>query len=141
MLAEGDYSEDPVEDILYGERRSNGNYWRPRNQQVAQGYQNQQRGYQNTQRFPENQGGQRQYRNDRPQQGFRNGGYKGYQSKGLVQRIEELDPQSRKDVLDELKRKFDELNSGPTTVRTAKIVYKVEEPDDDEYEQVPRRLE
>ena len=42
--------------------------------------------------------------------------------------MEELDPQSRKDVLDELKRKFDKLNSGATTVRTPKVVYKVEEP-------------
>ena len=59
----------------------------------------------------------------------------------MVQRIEELDPQSQKDVLDELKRKFDELNSSATTVRTPKVVYKVEEPEDDEYDQVPRRLE
>ncbi len=44
LLAEGEYEEDPVEDILYGERRPNGN-WRPRNQQ---GYQNQ--GYHNQQR-------------------------------------------------------------------------------------------
>ena len=136
MLAEGDYSEDPVEDILYGERRSNGNYWRPRNQN--QGYQNQQRGYQNMQRFPDNQGGQRQYQNDKPQQGFRDGGYRGYQSKGLVQRIEELDPQSRKDVLEELKRKFYDQNS--TSIRSTKVVYKVEEPEDDD-EDNPRKLE
>jgi len=31
MLAEDEYVEDPVEDILHGKRRSNGNYWRPRN--------------------------------------------------------------------------------------------------------------
>jgi hypothetical protein len=31
MLAEDEYIEDPVEDILYGERRSNRNSWRPRN--------------------------------------------------------------------------------------------------------------
>jgi hypothetical protein len=43
--------------------------------------------------------------------------------------------------MDELNRKFVELNTSSTTVRPPKIVYKVEEPDDDEYEQVPRRLE
>jgi len=58
----------------------------------------------------------------------------------LIQRIEELDPQSRKDILDELKRKFEESNGGATAVRPAKIVYKVEEPEDD-YEEAPRRLE
>jgi len=55
MWAEDEYVEDPVEDILYGERRSNGNNWRPRNRQDAG---NQQQGYQ---RFPEHQGGQRQF--------------------------------------------------------------------------------
>jgi len=50
MLEDYEYVEDPVENILYGERRSNGNnYWKPRNRQDAG---NQQRGYQ---RFPENQ--------------------------------------------------------------------------------------
>jgi hypothetical protein len=43
-------------------------------------------------------------------------------------------------VLDKLKRKFDKLNTDATVVRTAKLVYKVEEPDD-EYEEGPRRLE
>ena len=57
-----------------------------------------------------------------------------------MQRIKELDPQSRKEVLDELKRKFDEMNTGATAVRLAKVVYKVEEPEE-EYEEAPRRLE
>ena len=57
-----------------------------------------------------------------------------------MQRIEELDPQSRKDILDELKRKFDVSNSSATAVRSTKIAYKVEEPEDD-YEEAPRRLE
>ena len=35
MLAENEYEGDSVEDILYGERRSNGNYWKPRNHQDA----------------------------------------------------------------------------------------------------------
>ena len=43
-------------------------------------------------------------------------------------------------MLDKLKRKFDELNTDSTAVRTAKIVYKVKEPDD-EYEEGPRILE
>jgi hypothetical protein len=43
--------------------------------------------------------------------------------------------------MDELNRKFAETNTSSTSVRPNKIVYKVEEPDDDEYEQGPRRLE
>jgi hypothetical protein len=112
LLAEDEWIEDTVDDILSGERRLNGN-GRPRFQN--QGYQNQQRGFRDGQ-----DRGQRQYRNDyrndRQQQGSREGGYRNYQSKGLVQRIEELNPQSRKDVLDELKRKFDELNTDSTAV-------------------------
>jgi len=77
LFAEGEYIDDPVEDILYGERRANGN-WRPRNQQgyQNQGYNNQQRNFQSVQDRR-----QQQYRNDRPQQGFRDGGFKGCQSK------------------------------------------------------------
>ncbi len=58
--------------------------------------------------------------------------------KGLVQRIEELDPQSQKDILEELKRKFDDQNG--IVVRSSKPVYRVEEPEE-EYEENPRRLE
>ena len=42
--------------------------------------------------------------------------------------------------MDKLKRKFDEMNTGATVVRPAKIVYKVQEPED-EYEEAPKRLE
>ena len=57
-----------------------------------------------------------------------------------MQRIEELNPHRRKELLDELKRRYDEQNTDTTAVRTAKLVYKVEEPKD-EYDESPRRLE
>jgi hypothetical protein len=57
-----------------------------------------------------------------------------------VQRIEELNPHRRKELLDELKCRYDEQNTDATVVRTAKLVYKVEEPED-EYEESPKRLE
>jgi len=43
-------------------------------------------------------------------------------------------------LLDELTRRYAEQNADTTTVRTAKLVYKVEEPDD-EYDEGPKRLE
>jgi hypothetical protein len=88
MLAEDEYVEDPVESILYGERterRSGNNYWKPRDRRDGG---NQQRGYQR------DQGDRRQFRNDFCNDRPRDGGYRNYQPKGLVQRIEELDPQS-----------------------------------------------
>jgi len=119
MLAEEDGSEDQIEDILYGEARGfSRNYWRPRqagppgnqNSRITQdnrGYQDNRR-YQDNRGYQDNQGRLIRYDKSQQQQGYRDGGWnRNYNlGKGLVQRIEEMDPQSQKVFLDKLNRKF-----------------------------------
>jgi hypothetical protein len=145
MLAEEEGLEDQMEDILYGETRGFGrNYWKPRqagppgNQYPRRNQDN--RGYQENRRYQDNRGYQDNQGRVRQQQGYRDGGWnRNNYGKGLVHRIEEMDPQSRKVFLDKLNRRFEEPIS--TAVRPAKAVYRVEEPEDDEEDDQFRRVE
>jgi len=112
LLAEDEWiPADPVDDILFGESRSNGN--------GRQRFQKQQRGFRDGQ-----DRGQRYYRNDyrneyrndyrnERQQGNREGGYQNYERKGLVQRIEELNPH---------RRDFIEMTIGMNIVMTTEMI-------------------